>query len=165
MSVLRVPEEKLAVHNFWGWVLSGGSVPSLIKCEWCGWIRTKRGQSGEILGLPQKVAQETLRGSPLYTLRSRLKPFTSILVLLHSVHIHLLQPCLLFFYFTWFYTTKDWGATKAQRGGKSNNAHEHLKGGRSTRALKVVWWAPEHKGWEGPDAIWLSPTALLLSSL
>ena len=26
ISVLRVPEEKLAVHNFWGWVLSGGSV-------------------------------------------------------------------------------------------------------------------------------------------
>ena len=26
LSVLKVPEEKLAVHNFWGWVLSGGSV-------------------------------------------------------------------------------------------------------------------------------------------
>ena len=29
ISVLRVPEEKLAVHNFWGWVLSGGSVSKL----------------------------------------------------------------------------------------------------------------------------------------
>ena len=29
ISVLRVPEEKLAVHNFWGWALSGGGVFTL----------------------------------------------------------------------------------------------------------------------------------------
>ena len=29
MSVLRVPEEKLAVHNFWGWALSGGGVSNV----------------------------------------------------------------------------------------------------------------------------------------
>ena len=27
ISVLKVPEEKLAVHNFWGWVLWGKCVP------------------------------------------------------------------------------------------------------------------------------------------
>ena len=31
ISVLRVPEEKLAVHNFWGWALSGGGVHNQIK--------------------------------------------------------------------------------------------------------------------------------------
>ena len=28
LCVLRIPEEKLAVHNFWGWVLSGGAAAS-----------------------------------------------------------------------------------------------------------------------------------------
>ena len=35
MSVLRVAEEKFAVHNFWGWALPGGNVrmlpPSFVK--------------------------------------------------------------------------------------------------------------------------------------
>ena len=29
LSVLRVAEEKFAVHNFWGWALSGGNVRTL----------------------------------------------------------------------------------------------------------------------------------------
>ena len=29
-GVLKVPEEKLAVHNFWSWVLSGGSVAIVV---------------------------------------------------------------------------------------------------------------------------------------
>ena len=38
LSVLRVPEEKFAVHNFLGWALSGGTVP---ECRqfWFWWNR------------------------------------------------------------------------------------------------------------------------------
>ena len=34
LCVSRVPEEKLAVHNFWGWALSGGVVPVNLKYHW-----------------------------------------------------------------------------------------------------------------------------------
>ena len=45
ISVLKVPEEKLAVHNFWGWVLSGGSVSRWTSCRISLGDRTIQNQS------------------------------------------------------------------------------------------------------------------------
>ena len=41
ISVLRVPEEKLAVDNFWGWALSGGGVSDNVSM-WVTWHDKQR---------------------------------------------------------------------------------------------------------------------------
>ena len=77
ISVLKVPEEKLAVGNFWSWVLSGGSVtgsPLHFKSKWFGDPGTYIGSQIQ----SRRSSCPTLHGSHLETgfwriwIRSRL---------------------------------------------------------------------------------------------